>query len=133
MGMEIHLARGIIAAIREEAARAHPDEACGLLLGRGQNVAQIRPCANVAPDPSRHFEIDPAALIAAFRAERAGEQQVLGYYHSHPTGHAAPSKTDAAMAARDGRVWAICGGKTVSWWRDGANGFEVLFTREVEG
>lgn len=133
MGMEIHLARGIIAAICAEAMKAHPHEACGLLLGQGGKVAQIRPCANVAPDPARHFEIDPAALIAAFRAERAGGEQVLGYYHSHPTGDAMPSRTDAAMAARDGRIWAICGGETVSWWRDGANGFEVLFTREVEG
>lgn len=133
MGMEIHLARGIIAAIREEAARAHPYEACGLLLGRGEVVAQIRPCANVAPDPSRHFEVDPLALIAAFREERDGARQVLGYYHSHPTGDSRPSATDAAMAPRDGRIWAICGGGTVSWWRDGANGFEVLSTRDVEG
>lgn len=132
MGMEIDLARGIVAAIREEAAKAHPKEACGLLLGQAGKVMQIRPCANVAPDPSRHFEVDPVALIAAFRAERAGEEQVLGYYHSHPSGDSRPSRTDFAMAAHDGRVWAICGGKTVSWWRDGANGFEVLSTRDVE-
>lgn len=132
MGMEIDLARGIVAAIREEAAKAHPQEACGLLLGRGSRVTQIRPCTNVAPDPLRHFEVDPAALIAAFRAERAEGEQVLGYYHSHPSGDSRPSKTDAAMAAHDGRIWAICGGKTVSWWRDGVNGFEELSTCDIE-
>lgn len=132
MGMEIHLARGIVAAICGEAAKAHPLEACGLLLGHGGRVAEIRPCANVAPDPARHFEIDPQALIAALRHQRCGGQQVIGYYHSHPTGESLPSATDAAMAAHDGCVWAICGGETVSWWRDGANGFEVLSTREDE-
>lgn len=133
MGMEIHLARGIVAAIAGEAAKAHPLEACGLLLGHGDMVLEIRPCANVAGDPARHFEIDPAALIAAFRAQRAGGPQVVGYYHSHPTGESRPSGTDAAMAARDGRIWAIHGRGALSWWRDGANGFEVLSTCEVEG
>jgi proteasome lid subunit RPN8/RPN11 len=133
MGMEIHLARGIVNAIRAEAVNAYPQEACGLLLGRGDKVAKIRPCANIAPDPMRHFEIDPAALIAALRAERAGGQAVLGYYHSHPSGSATPSITDAAMAAHDGRIWAICAGEAISWWRDGANGFEVLSTRDDDG
>lgn len=133
MGMEIHLARGIVAAIRMEAAKAHPHEACGLLLGREGRVQEIRRCANVALDPARHFEIDPAALIAAFRAQRGGGARVLGYYHSHPSGAAMPSATDAAMAAHDGMIWAICAGEAVSWWRDGANGFEVLSTRVDEG
>jgi hypothetical protein len=54
----------------EEARRCHPFEACGLLLGEGSTIATARPTANVAPDPARHFEIDPASLIAAYREAR---------------------------------------------------------------
>ena len=61
------------------------------------------------PDPETHFEIDPQALIDAHRAARAGGPQVLGYYHSHPAGEPEPSATDRAMAAGDGRMWAIMG------------------------
>jgi len=132
MGMEILVARFIVQALVDEAARAHPLEVCGLLLG-DDVISRIQPCANVAPDPARHFEIDPAALIAAHRAHRAGGAAIMGYYHSHPTGESLPSPTDAAMAARDGRIWAIVAGETLGWWRDGVDGFEVLSTRLVEG
>lgn len=129
MGMEIVLTREIVRALVQEAARAHPFEACGLLLGRGGMIARIAPCANVAPDPARHFEIDPAALVAAHRAARQGGDAVIGCYHSHPTGIARPSATDAAMAAHDGMVWAIVAGDAIGWWMDGKDGFEALFTR----
>ena len=137
MGMEIGMTREIVPALLSVAARAHPDEACGLLLGRrgtgGMRVTQIAQTANVAADTARHFEIDPAALIAAHRAARAGGAAVVGYFHSHPTGVCAPSATDIAMTARDGLVWAIIAGGAVGWWRDGDDGFEVLSTCVEDG
>lgn len=127
------MTREIVATLWQESLRALPHEACGLLLGRGDCIAQARPCANVAADRARHFEIDPTALIAALREERAGGLQVLGYYHSHPTGESIASATDRAMAAHDGRIWAIVGAKTIGWWRDLPQGFEALSTRLVDG
>ena len=62
--------------------------------------------ANVATDPTRHFEVDPAALVAAHKGARSGGAQVIGYFHSHPNGLARPSATDAATSARDGAVVA---------------------------
>jgi proteasome lid subunit RPN8/RPN11 len=44
---------------------------------------------------------------------------VIGYFHSHPTGAPVPSATDRAMAARDGRIWAIIAGNDVRFWADG--------------
>ena len=41
----------------------------------------------------------------------------MGYWHSHPSGDAMPSVTDAAMAAPDGKLWLIVGGDTVTAWR----------------
>ncbi|HZU63060.1 MAG TPA: M67 family metallopeptidase [Novosphingobium sp.] len=132
--MDVTLARGIIATLLAEAARAHPQEACGLLLGPAQGpIRAVVPCANVAADPARHFEIDPAALIAAHRAARGGGPAVLGYYHSHPEGPPVPSATDRAMACGDGRIWAIVGEGRLRCWRDGPLGFEALSTREIDG
>ena len=109
-----------------EATAAHPREACGLLLGRGDRIDEVRPCANVHPHREGFFEIDPLALIAAHRAAREGGPQIIGYYHSHPEGPPEPSATDRANATGDGRVWAIVGKGKVGWWRDGAHGFEPL-------
>lgn len=103
---------------------------------------EARACANVAPDPLRHFEIDPAALIAAHRASRAGGLAVLGYFHSHPNGLARPSATDARAAAGDGRIWAILAltqtapgrqDATLTLWRDTPSGFEPLSYHDTDG
>ena len=131
--MDLELTSGAQATLVEEAAAAHPRECCGLLLGQGARVREIRPAANLHAQPERHFEIDPARLIQAHREARSGGLQVLGYYHSHPNGRAQPSATDRACASGDGRIWAIVAGDAVTWWRDLPGGFEPLSTRSVAG
>jgi len=131
--METTVTSGAKATLLAEAAAAHPLEACGLLLGQGGVITAAVPVRNVHPDPARHFELDPQALIAAHRAQRAGGPQVLGYYHSHPTGLAEPSATDRACASGDGRIWAIVAAGAIGWWRDAPGGFEALPLRVVAG
>jgi predicted GIY-YIG superfamily endonuclease/proteasome lid subunit RPN8/RPN11 len=115
-----------IKTLQDHATRAAPQEACGILLGQGNRIERAQPARNVHPAPRTHFEIDPQALIDAHRAARAGGPQVLGYYHSHPSGPAEPSDTDRAMAAGDGSVWAIAAAGDVRCWRDDAAGFAEL-------
>jgi len=124
--MHIEVTSRAISAIRAAAHAAHPHEACGILLGEGRRITAAHETANVHPEPATHFEIDPQALIDAHRAARAGGAQVLGYFHSHPSGEPAPSATDQAMGARDGRVWAIIAGDEVRFWADGDEGFVAL-------
>ncbi|MDF0489334.1 M67 family metallopeptidase [Sphingomonas sp. H39-1-10] len=103
----------IIAAAHADGAR----EVCGLLFGDHTRIAWAEPCANVADDPARTFEIDPAAHFAALRAERAGGAKLIGYWHSHPSGDVRPSATDVAMAAADGKLWLITAGSAIGVWR----------------
>jgi desampylase len=107
------LARDRIVAL----AAADDGEICGLLLGQAGRIEAIAPAANVAADPARHFELDPAVLIAAHRAARSGGPKVIGHYHSHPSGVAIPSATDAACAMPDGTLWLIVAGEAVRLWR----------------
>ena len=130
MGFEV--TSGALATLREEAARAHPHEACGILFGAGR-IERAVACRNVHPEPARHFEIDPAALIAAHKAERTGGPRVAGYWHSHPSGAAEPSAEDRANTSGDGRIWAIVAGETVTLWRDAPHSFDPLPYRLVEG
>jgi predicted GIY-YIG superfamily endonuclease/proteasome lid subunit RPN8/RPN11 len=130
---EVEIVAEVHAALIAAARAAHPLEACGVLLGRGDRITAAVPAANVHPSPHTHFEIDPAVLIAAHRAARApGACQVIGYYHSHPHGPAAPSPTDQAMAAGDGRIWAIIAGEEVQCWRDSTDGFAPLSFTIIE-
>ncbi|MBX9796354.1 M67 family metallopeptidase [Sphingomonas sp.] len=115
--MVLEISSRALDAIMHEASRDPAREVCGLLLGRGSSVTVVVPCRNVAADPARRFEIDPAALIAAHRAARDGGPAVIGHYHSHPGGAAAPSSADTAMAAQDGAIWLILGAGEIAAWR----------------
>ena len=123
--MGCRISRGVLAAIIADARATPALERCGLLLGQGDDILDWQAAANVHADPARHFELDPAALIAAERAARGPSgagRQVLGHYHSHPAGAAAPSLDDAAAAAPDGRLWLIINANEVSLWRSVADG-----------
>ena len=120
--MADRIATELVARILAEAAAAPGVEICGLLLGTSGVIEEARACRNVAADPAHRFEIDPAALIAAHRAERAGGAAILGCYHSHPSGSAEPSRQDAADAHADGWLWLIVGSGEARLWRAVATG-----------
>ena len=122
MGMRVHVSRCVAELIQRSAAEAAPQEACGLLFGENGAIEAANVAANVAQNPRTRFEIDPAALFAALRAERAGGPALAGYWHSHPSGDASPSATDAAMAAPDGRLWLIATGEAITAWQAVAKG-----------
>ncbi|NLS29004.1 hypothetical protein S2M10_40180 [Sphingomonas sp. S2M10] len=131
MGMGVTISRSILTGMKKASAIAAPCEACGLLLGAGTRIERFTECANVSDAPEIRFEIDPAALFAALRAERAGGPKVLGYWHSHPSGDPTPSRTDAAMAAPDGKLWMIVGGADITCWRAGEAGLWDRFAAEA--
>ena len=120
--MSVRISRALLQRILAHAAEAPEQEVCGLLFGDRQAVAAIEPTANVAPDPSRHFEVDPARLFAAIRAERAGGARLVGHYHSHPSGVSTPSATDATAAVQPGRLWLIVAGEEAAAWRERPGG-----------
>ena len=96
------------------AEAAFPREACALLVGIDHDdglikVQRVVPADNVAAEPERGFEIDPAAHIALLRELREGNapERIVGHWHSHPNGRPEPSATDAAMVHDPGLVWLI--------------------------
>lgn len=127
------LHRTALAEMIRAASQAAPEEACGLLFGTEFHIQSAMATVNRAKDPLQHFEIDPASLIAAHRATRAGGPAIVGYFHSHPNGLDRPSATDQVSAAGDGRVWAIVARGRITLWKDAPSGFEPLSYDTVEG
>jgi proteasome lid subunit RPN8/RPN11 len=113
--MKLTISRAHIAEVLAASACSPDAEICGLLLGQGGVVEAVRPCTNVADEPSRRFEIDPAALFSAHRAARAGGPVPIGHYHSHPSGQPEPSACDAE-AAEAGAYWLIVAGDAIRCW-----------------
>lgn len=90
---------------------AYPAEGCGLLLGHvradGIEVTEAVASINLAPDPRRAFEIDPALRLRLQRRSREGGARVIGLYHGHPDMAASPSAADLAGAWEAGLIWMI--------------------------
>ncbi len=120
--MTLVLSSAILDELQQLAHQSAPEEACGLLFGNNGTVSGFLATKNIARNPLRHFEINPADLIGAERAMRDGGPEIIGYYHSHPSGSVSPSKTDAAMAASDDRIWLIINGQEAAAWQAVANG-----------
>lgn len=100
-----------------EAAAAPGREVCGLLFGiESAAVTAIQPCANVASCPADTFEIDPASLIAAHKAQRSGGPTLVGCYHSHPNGAGTPSLRDGEAADDVQKLWLIVAGNRIRAW-----------------
>ncbi|MFA6122944.1 MAG: Mov34/MPN/PAD-1 family protein, partial [Sphingomonas sp.] len=123
--MALEISSTLLARLLNEAAKAPEQEVCGLLFGTTTRLEAVRPCRNVAVEPARAFEIDPAALIAAHRAARDGGPAIVGYYHSHPSGSAFPSARDAAAAAADGTIWIIIAAQDIACYRAVCDGAHV--------
>ena len=90
------VAPGILEQATDQARKAYPDEACGLLVGRS-TAERLIPVKNISRDAHR-YEMDPAELIAVFRQLRETGEKLVAIFHSHPNGPAEPSKTDVERA-----------------------------------
>jgi len=91
-------------ALRHHGEETYPYECCGILLGRfekdGQRVVtSIARCGNTREDsPENRYHIDPKELIHIQREGREREEDIVGFYHSHPDHPARWSPTDLAEA-----------------------------------
>ncbi|NOT28236.1 MAG: M67 family metallopeptidase [Acidobacteria bacterium] len=99
--MRIHPA--VVDAIVAHARRDHPNECCGLLLGKEGQVVEAVAVTNVADDPRRRYELSPVEHIAQIkkcreRSSSGSPAEVVGVYHSHPHTPAEPSPSDLREA-----------------------------------
>jgi proteasome lid subunit RPN8/RPN11 len=95
------------------AERQIPLEACGLLAGKNDRVEKVFLVRNQAQSPVR-FVMDPYEQLKAFEWIDSNGLDLLGIFHSHPTGPETVSVTDIAEAAYE-VVHLICS-KTEEKW-----------------
>jgi proteasome lid subunit RPN8/RPN11 len=109
----LEISEKLLAKIATAAARALPNECCGLIEGvrdkNGWRVLALHETKNLAENPRAHFLIDPEAHFRLLRDLRGTGREIIGCYHSHPDGEPVPSATDLASAAEEGFLWLIAG------------------------
>ena len=90
--------------LRQHGEETYPHECCGVLLGNFDDsgaklVSRIVRCGNTRADsPHNRYHIDPKELIRVQREGRERDEDIVGFYHSHPDHPARWSATDLAEA-----------------------------------
>jgi len=97
-----------------------PLEACGLLAGKQDSVETVLRVRNAEQSPVR-FRMDTQEQYNAFKWMDANNLDLLGIFHSHPSGPETVSPTDIAEAAYD--VVHIIWSRTMQSWN--ARGFWI--------
>ena len=123
----LHLDDDLAAAILQAAARAYPNECCGLIEGEetddGWRALTLHEGANLADDPAHRFLLDPRVQFDTIRKLRGTGRRILGCFHSHPDGSPRPSATDRAEAYESGFLYLIAAGSPDAGFTLGAHVF----------
>jgi proteasome lid subunit RPN8/RPN11 len=93
----ISVPQHIIDGIVEQAFAGLPEEVCGLLAGRENEIVERFPVTNIDHSPE-HFSFDPKEQFQVLRQARSRGLQIVANYHSHPETPARPSDEDIRLA-----------------------------------
>lgn len=83
-----------------------PNEACGLLAGKYDEVIKRYPMTNIDESPE-HFSFDPTEQFKVLRQSRSEGLKLIANYHSHPSTPARPSQEDIRLAFDSEIVYLI--------------------------
>ena len=121
--------------IRRHGEETYPYECCGVLLGQMdgdvRTVTSIARCHNTRTDsPQNRYNIDPKELVRIQRLAREHNEDIIGFYHSHPDHPAQWSKTDLEEAHWIGCSYVIT--RVAHGKADITNSFELTGTLESD-
>lgn len=110
--MALRIQRELLNQIRQHGEQSYPHECCGVLVGffgaADRTVQRVVNCANASSEsPRTHYEISPTDLLRVQREANLADQQIVGFYHSHPDHPARWSPTDLDEAHWPGCSYLI--------------------------
>ncbi len=131
----LKLPRSLYDSLRRHGEETYPHECCGVLLGQmegdSRQVTSVARCGNTRTDsPQNRYNIDPRELVRIQREGRERNEDIVGFYHSHPDHPARWSLTDFAEAHWYGCSYVITSvekGKAVT-----TNAFELTGMDEAD-
>ena len=84
----------------EHSLQEDPNECCGILGGKGNNVMKVYRATNTEKSPYR-YKMDPIDQLQADKDCDLNDWEFVGFYHSHTHSPAYPSATDVRMAIQN--------------------------------
>ncbi|MCI0468771.1 MAG: M67 family metallopeptidase [Nitrospirae bacterium] len=84
----------------------YPNEACGILAGRDDEVSAIFKMTNIE-NSTVTYMMDSKEQFQAMKDMRENNLSMLAIFHSHPSSAAYPSERDVSLAFYDNCVYII--------------------------
>lgn len=104
----------VLAEVLDHAREGQPHEVCGILAGEAdepRTVERAFPTENVHDNPRTEYLIDPDEQFQVImEVEDELGLDVVGFYHSHPSGPQHLSSTDVERASWPDAVYLLV------WW-----------------
>jgi proteasome lid subunit RPN8/RPN11 len=137
--LQVTMPQHVLLLLRKDVYHRRIMEACGVLLGERDDtgnwhVRDIQPLQNTT-ESAVYFEFAPEELL---EVELTYPDQIIGVYHSHPTGYPQASKTDQQNMQRVNLdedipwVWLIlCGPFIESTLQDTETGNILAYYHDI--
>lgn len=94
---KIYLKKSQLAEIIAHCRETFPNEACGILAGKNEQIEKIYQTKNVSPAPYTRYFIYPEEQFKIFKEIEKENSEMLAIYHSHTHTPAYPSATDCEL------------------------------------
>lgn len=91
------LRRELFEEILRHGLKELPNEACGILVGKDEEVARIYEMINIDRSPESFF-MDSKEQLKVMKDIRNSGLEMIGIYHSHVASEAYPSNEDVKLA-----------------------------------
>jgi len=89
----ISIHRKVLDEVISHCMEVYPNEACGILAGKGNTVEKVYKMSNIKSSPAI-YEMDPQEQLRCEREIKNSGQRIICIYHSHPSSSAYPSQVD---------------------------------------
>ncbi len=100
--MSIKIPRTVIGEMISHSLEEDPDECCGFLVGKGDEVSRLCRAKNIATDKRRRYSMDELEVMQIQEDADSTGEQLVAIYHSHTYMQAHPSETDVDNATNTG-------------------------------
>ncbi len=118
----LHLLARHLQQMQDHILKNLPEEACGMLGGKENQVEVVLPITNQAHSPVRYY-MEPIEMLKAFEWLEQQGLEMIGAFHSHPMGPDHPSETDIREFAYPGTAMLIWSPMDENHW--GVKGFII--------
>ncbi len=96
----VRISQALVDEMIEHCLTGRPNEACGLLGSRDDDIVKVFKMTNADASPVR-YSLDPKEQFAVYRTLEEKGWELGGVFHSHTRTEAYPSPTDVREAHED--------------------------------